>query len=190
MVGCKVSELEDILGVSRQAIYDKLKQDKYRGYVSRIKGIKVVSPEGVKALKLEYGIEINCKEIKEESDLTLKLDCKENQDFKEGHKDFRQDSKEFKVDFQENQEVIKELKERIKSLERDKENLMNLLQQQNEVIQQQNNLIQNEQQITLNHTELLLVEKREVLRLRQEQHQMIKKTKGIKGIVKRWLDIS
>lgn len=182
-MGVKVSELEEVLGVSRQAIYDKLKQDKYKVYVSKIKGIKVVSEDGVKALKFEYGIEKHFKDVQEEVCSTLKIDCKENQDFKDNF------TEECKVDkeFKDNQALIKELKDRIESLEIDKTRLMDLLESQSQIMQQQNTLIQNEQRITLNNTELLLIEKREVLKLRQEQYKEDDK-KGFKAWLKRWLN--
>lgn len=191
MVGCKVSELESILGISRQAIYDKLKQDKYKTYVSKIKGIKVVSPDGVKALKVEYGIKADNQEIKdiqEEICSTLKMNCKENQDFKDNFTEECKDDKEFKLDFKDNQELIKQLKDRIASLEVDKSRLLDLLHSQSQIMKQQNTLIQNEQRITLNNTELLLMEKREALKLRQAQYEHKKDKKRFKGWLNSWLN--
>lgn len=189
MEGFKVSELEYILGVSRQAIYDKLKQDKYKAYVHKIKGIKVVSNEGVKALKQEYGIESLCKDIKDEECIAINSECEKNQECKADSMEYCKESKAFKFELQENQVLIKELKDRIKYLENENTTLISLLNQQNSLMQQQNNLIQNEQQITLNHTELLLLEKKDVLKLRKEQYEKYQNNKGVKGIIKRWLGI-
>lgn len=168
MNGCKVSELEDILGVSRQAIYDKLKQDKYKVYVSKIKGIKVVSPEGVKALKQEYGIESLCKDIqdcKDEECVTLDVECKENQEFKD---ESEQNCKDFK-DFKD----CKDESEELKYLREENKRLLALLEQQNTLMQQQNQLLLNSQMLqqkALSNTEALLLEKRKELEERKQQY--------------------
>lgn len=165
MNGCKVSELEDILGVSRQAIYDKLKQDKYKVYVSKIKGIKVVSPEGVKALKQEYGIESLCKDIKdckEEECVTLDVECKENKDCKADSSKNCKDNQEFKDESEE-----------LKHLREENKRLLALLEQQNALMQQQNQLLLNSQMLqqkALSNTEVLLLEKRKELEERKQQY--------------------
>ena len=84
------------------------------------------------------------------------------------------------IDYKE--ELIINLKERVKFLEDENIKLLNMLEDQHKIMEQQNNIIQNEQQITLNHTELLLVEKREVLKLRKEQYE--KENLGIRKIFK------
>lgn len=179
MNGCKVSELEDILGVSRQAIYDKLKQDKYKVYVSKIKGIKVVSPEGVKALKQEYGIESLCKDIqacKEEECVTLDVECKENKDCKADSSKNCKENQEFKDESEQNCKDFKDCKdesEELKHLREENKRLLALLEQQNALMQQQNQLLLNSQMLqqkALSNTEALLLEKRKELEERKQQY--------------------
>lgn len=153
MVGYKVAELEEILNVSKQAIYNRLNSSKFSGYVYREKNIRYLKEEGLNLLKLEYGLlekveKVESKEIFEE------VEIKENKGYVERLE-------------QENQYF----KERVEYLELENKSLLGLLQQQNNIIESQTEVVKREQQITLNHTELLLLEKKEILKLRAEQYR-------------------
>lgn len=150
MVGYKVAELEEILSVSKQAIYNRLNSAKFSGYVYREKNVRYLNEEGLNLLKLEYGLleKVESKEIFEE------VEIKENKGYIERLE-------------QENQYF----KERVDSLELENKSLLGLLQQQNNIIKSQTEVVKREQQITLNHTELLLVEKKEILKLRAEEYR-------------------
>ena len=163
MVGYKVTELEEILKVSKQAIYNRLNSKKFNSYVYKDKNVRYLNIEGLNLLKIEYGLgeKIESKEIIEP------VEVKENQ---EDHKDFKQENQY--------------LKDRIEYLESENKTLLSLLQQQNNIIENQTDVVKREQQITLNHTELLLVEKRETLKLRAEQHQREEKKKWYEKIFK------
>lgn len=176
MDGCKVSELEDILGVSRQAIYDKLKRDKYKVYVRKVKGVKVVSSEGVKALKHEYGIDSFYKEIKDYQDedcITLNHECKETQDCKVDSNECYKSTQEVKEESEKNFKNCKVESEELKYLREENKRLLALVEQQNALMQQQNQLLLNSQMLqqkALNNTELLLLEKRKELEERKETY--------------------
>ena len=162
-----VSELQEVLQVSKKAIYDKLNKHEFGEFVVKVKGVKYIKPTGVKKLKESFG-KASKIEVLEEFEVGKTLEeniVKEVIDI---------------VDYKE--ELIIELRGRVKFLEEENIRLIDMLENQHKMIEQQNNIIQNEQQITLNHTELLLVEKREVLKLRQEQYE--KNSSGIRKLFK------
>lgn len=147
-----VSQLQKELQVSKQAIYEKLKQDKYKAYVSNIKGVKVISKEGVKYLKEAYGIKDD-----------LNIDDKEVEKIK---------NKEI-FQIQGNKEYIKSLKEQIDLLKGQVE----MLDKQNnkllELMDQQNKLLLNSQKLqekSLTNVELILIDKRMQLEQRQKDY--------------------
>ena len=162
-----VTEVQEILKVSKKAIYDKINKDEFENFVVKVKGIKYIKPKGVKKLKENFGkaSKIEVLEGFEVGEILQESIVKEVID---------------KVDYKE--ELIIELREKIKFLEAKNIKLFDMIEEQYKIMQQQNNIVQNEQQITLNHTELLLVEKREVLKLRQEQYE--KDNSGIRKLFK------
>ena len=155
MVGYKVAELEEILKVSKQAIYNRLNSDKFSNYVYKEKNIRYLNDEGLNKLKLEYGI---VEKIESLEDIKIK-------EIQQDHKDFKTDNQYFK--------------DRIEYLESENSKLLEIISGLNNTMQQQNN-------IALNQTELLLVEKKEVLKLRAGEYQQGQK--GIKGFIKSWLN--
>ena len=165
--GMSVSEIQAVLKVSKKAIYDKLNKDEFEDLVVKVKGVKYIKPRGIKKLKESFG-KASKSEVSEEFEVGETL--QENI-----VKEVTQ-----QIDYKE--ELIINLKERVKFLEDENIKLLNMLEDQHKIMEQQNNIIQNEQQITLNHTELLLVEKREVLKLRKEQYE--KENLGIRKIFK------
>ena len=160
-----VTEVQEILQVSKKAIYDKLNKDEFEDFVVKVKGIKYIKPRGVKKLKAVFG-----KASKNAIIEVFEVGERLQENIVKGVIE--------QVDYKEN--LIIELRDRVNFLECENTKLLDMLEQQNKMMQQQNNIIQNEQQITLNHTELLLVEKKEVLKLRQEQYE--KENKGIRKI--------
>ena len=162
-----VAEVQEILCVSKKAIYDKINKSEFEDLIVKIKGVKYIKLKGVKKLKESFG-KASKAEILEEFESVEKAQSEIVKNVFE------------EVDYKE--ELIIELREKIKFLENENIKLFDLIGDQNSIMKQQNNIIQNEQQITLNHTELLLVEKREVLKLRQEQYQ--KESKGIRKFLK------
>lgn len=148
----KVDEIANICNVSKQAIYDKLKQDKYKAYVRKEKGIKGVTAEGLNLFKEDYCIENLYKEIQEEERETLNNDPIVNQDIKELIEEYK--------------DLIQQYKRTIEYLEKENSRLI-------DVIEQQNKLILNSQvseQKALNNTELMLLEKRTELDERKKKH--------------------
>ena len=161
--GMSVSEIQAVLKVSKKAIYDKLNKDEFEDLVVKVKGVKYIKPRGIKKLKESFG-KASKSEVSEEFEVGEIL--QENI-----VKEVTQE-----IDYKE--ELIINLKERVKFLEDENIKLFNVIEEQSKIMQQQNNIVQNEQQITLNHTELLLVEKREVLKLRKEQYE--KENSGVR----------
>lgn len=162
-----VAQVQEIIQVSKKAIYDKINKEDFEEFIFKVKGVKYIKPKGIMLLKESFG------EHREEAI---------SQHFEEVENVKNVKNEVQKTESNNNDDLINEFKNRIKYLEGENSKLLDIIQQQNSLMKDQNSIIQNEQQITLNHTELLLVEKKEVLKLRQEKYST-KENRGFRKVL-------
>lgn len=153
-----VEQVARELNISKQAVYKKLNKEELKQYIVMVDGIKHLSIEGLNTLK---GVEQRFNESKKAQDDSnpLNSSCSTNSSKVENslieHLEKLIESKSEAIDFK-NKEI---------------ERLM-------EIIEQQNKLLLNSQMLqskALSNAEILLLEKKEELKQRQEERSKKKR---------------
>ena len=155
MVGYTVKEVARELNISEQAIYKKYREiEDLKKFIIKENGIKLLTKDGLvylKNYKSRRGIKESLTKLNQEQQESLKLKSLKSE---------LEEKTEFKV-------II----DTLEYFKEENKRLLGIIEEQNSLIDNQIEVVKREQQITLNHTELLLVEKREILKLRAEQYQ-------------------
>ena len=153
----KVKEVAKELNISEQAIYKKYREiEDLQAFIVEENGIKLLTDEGLiylKSYKSKRGRTAN------------KVKLNQSQNY-------------IKVESLNQDLETKAIIDILEYFKAENKRLLGIIEEQNKLLKDQNSLINNqievvkrEQQITLNHTELLLVEKKETLKLRAEQYR-------------------
>ena len=151
-----VKDVANKLDISRQAIYKKLDRDIIKQHVTTVEGIKYISEEGFQLLK---GNSLNVKDI---------IDMESS----EINKELATDSIELETKLYATLNSVIDSKDKdIEYLREENKILLELMQQQNQLL----NNSQKIQQQALSNTELLLLEKRQQLLLKEAEYKLNQK---------------
>ena len=157
----RVEEVAKELNISKQAVYKKLNKESIQKFIVVEDGIKHLTEDGLKKLK---GIKIESKEPELMKDIDVEVEVAT--------------SSLNSVD----NRLIEVLNDVIVTKEKDIDHLRNENDKLMELLQQQNQLLLNSQKLqekSLSNTELLLLEKRELLAERKQEFELNKQTNSI-----------
>ena len=161
----KVKAVSIELGISEQAVYKKFRNlEEIQKHISLIDGVRCISEEGLNLLKQDKKFKFR----RFKGDSTIEKEEPKEQE--------QQDGLKFKdiINLNVESEII--------YLREENKRLLDIIKEQNQLLLNSQRL----QQQTLSNSELILLDKRKQLEVRQEEFRY--KDRGFKGLFKSWLN--